>query len=89
MSMDYETNSSHYASSRTALWCPICGAKEGQGCTAIKGDRFSAHNNAATGNVTRTTTFTRPWETQDFTGRTLDRKDVPNRPKRRPEAWIN
>jgi hypothetical protein len=44
--MEYE-NSSHYASSRIALWCPVCGAKEGQGCTYVEGLRFHGHNNYA------------------------------------------
>ena len=48
-----ETNSSHYVASRTALWCPICGAKENHGCTPVKGLRFSGHNLSATGQVSR------------------------------------
>ena len=40
---------SHYAMSRTSLWCPICGAAEGKGCTDVEGLRFQGHNGFALG----------------------------------------
>jgi hypothetical protein len=79
MSMDYETNSSHYASSRTALWCPICGAKEGQGCTEVKGLRFSSHNSFA---VSRPVLTPAIWEP------TPARKDKP-RLSLGLRGWVN
>jgi len=44
-----ETNSSHYAASRISMWCPICGAAEGKGCTPVEGLRFEEHNRLAVG----------------------------------------
>ena len=43
----------HYAPNRTSLWCPVCGAAEGRGCTEVKGLRFSGHNAFALGQVVR------------------------------------
>jgi hypothetical protein len=56
MERDFETNSSHLCTSRTALWCPICGAAAGQGCSPVKGLRFAGHNLYALGQV-RTVQF--------------------------------
>lgn len=75
-----ETNSSHLCTSRTALWCPICGAAEGKGCTPVKGLRFAGHNLSATG-------YLRPeipaaWEP------TVARKDAP-RAKWAVKGWVN
>ena len=75
-----ETNSSHYVASRTALWCPICGAKENHGCTPVKGLRFSGHNLSATGQVSRPALTPSFWET------TPARRDVPDAQRRR--LWI-
>jgi hypothetical protein len=76
MERDFETNSSHLVTSRTALWCPVCGAKENQGCHEVKGLRFSGHNLYAVGQ-----TF------QPITPSYFDplpaRRDAPNTPRRR------
>ena len=53
MERDFETNSSHYVTSRVALWCPICGAAAGQGCKPVKGLRFHGHNIYALGQESR------------------------------------
>lgn len=45
--MEYE--SSKYVPSRISLWCPVCGAREGQGCHPINHVRFTAHDNHARG----------------------------------------
>jgi len=76
-----ETNSSHYVMSRTALWCPICGAKENQGCTPVKGLRFAGHNIYALGQEVRHTLTPTYWEP------TPARKDAPNTSRRR--LWVN
>ena len=81
MGMDYETNSSHYASSRTALWCPVCGAKEGQGCTYVAGLRFHGHNNYALGVPRPTVQIPTQWEP------TPVRKDAPKRGWT-PGGWV-
>ena len=44
--VEYEVQT-HLVNSRLALWCPVCGAKEGQACTHVKGNRFDAHNEHA------------------------------------------
>jgi hypothetical protein len=76
--MEYE-NSSHYANSRTALWCPVCGAAEGRGCTEVKGLRFSSHNSFAVSTHVLTPSY---WEPAPV------RKDAP-RPKWTPNRWVN
>ncbi len=48
--MEFEVTS-RYVPSRLSLWCPVCGAKEGQGCTVVKGNRFDSHNAYAMGTV--------------------------------------
>ena len=56
--MDFESTS-RYVPSRLSLWCPVCGAKEGQPCKAVKEDltlRMSSHNNYALGTVPRSVT---------------------------------
>jgi hypothetical protein len=53
--MDREENS-HYVPSRISLWCPVCGASAGQGCTVVKGEfmlRYASHNQYALGPVPR------------------------------------
>jgi hypothetical protein len=37
----------YLCTSRLSLWCPVCGAREGQGCTPVKGLRFESHNTHA------------------------------------------
>lgn len=43
----------HLCTSRLSLWCPVCGAREGQGCTPVKGLRFESHNTHAISFVAR------------------------------------
>ena len=81
MEREPEVNNSHYVMSRTALWCPICGAKENQGCTTVKGLRFQGHNLSATGQVSRPVLTPSFWET------TPARRDVPDAQRRR--LWVN
>jgi hypothetical protein len=80
MEHDFETNSSHFCTSRTSLWCPVCGAKEGQGCTYVKGLRFSAHNANVIGPVPRE---------QDEPVSFPARRMQDYRPKRTPNRWVN
>jgi|GEM_PF-3698730 hypothetical protein len=58
-----ETNSSHYAASRISMWCPVCGAREGQGCTYVEGLRFHGHNNYALGVPRPTVQIPTQWAT--------------------------
>ena len=81
MERDFETNSSHYVTSRVALWCPICGAAAGQGCKPVKGLRFHGHNIYALGQEVR-----QPL-TPAYYEMTPARKDAPNAPRRR--LWAN
>ena len=83
MSMDYETNSSHYATSRTALWCPVCGAREGQGCTYIEGLRFHGHNNYTGGTAFKPVQVPAAWEPMQA------RKDAPRPKGWTPGGWTN
>ena len=78
---DSETNSSHYCTSRTALWCSVCGAKENQGCTPVKGLRFTGHNLYALGQMSRPVLTPTYWEP------TPARKDIPDAQRRR--LWVN
>ena len=75
-----ETNSSHFCTSRTSLWCPVCGAREGQGCTYVKGLRFAAHNVNTIGPSPQ-----EQRETIPFPKRTT----LFNRPNRTPSRWVN
>lgn len=83
MERDYETNSSHYCTSRISLWCPVCGAKENQGCNAVGGLRYASHDAYATGQVPRPVIVPSFWETAPA------RKDVGNRPKWTPKQWTH
>ena len=89
MERDFETNSSHYCSSRTALWCPICGAKENQGCKPVDGVRFESHNNYALGTVPRPVITTEPWESPTKWGNGPAPKGKGDRPKWTPKNWVN
>jgi hypothetical protein len=62
--MDHEV-SSKYVSSRTAVWCPVCGAAEGKGCIAVKKDslRLANHNAVAMGTVLRPAP--QPWDYEE------------------------
>jgi hypothetical protein len=93
MERDFETNSSHLVSSRLSLWCPVCGAREGQPCKEHKkGLRFDAHNAIVTGTVPRSVTIPDRFEPS------IVRKDTPVRiaparkdaPKRgwTPTGWM-
>ncbi len=80
--MDFE-NTLRYVPNRTSLWCPMCGAKENQGCTEVKGLfslRFASHNAIATGTVNRSVTIPAAWEAPVPKG-------PANRPKWTPERW--
>ena len=81
--MDFETNSSHYVSGRLSLWCPVCGAAEGKGCTPVKGLRFAGHDAYATGNVPRPVLTPAFWEIP-----IPARKPVADRPKWTPNRWV-
>jgi hypothetical protein len=82
MSMEREeTNNSHYAPNRMALWCPVCGAREGQGCTYVEGLRFHGHNNYALGVPRPTVQIPMQWEP------TPVRKDAPKRGWT-PGGWV-
>lgn len=94
MSMDYETNSSHYATSRTALWCPVCGAKEGQGCTPHNATitlRYDAHNAVATGTVPRPVIIPPPWgyseQSKDARIPVLPARKDAKKPGWTPKGW--
>ena len=79
---------SHYAMSRTSLWCPVCGAAEGRGCTEVKGLRFSGHNAFALGQVVRPApTVSNFWETPAFLDRPA-RKDK-TRVSSGLRGWVN
>lgn len=78
-----ETNSSHYAPSRIALWCPICGAAEGKGCTEVKGLRFQGHNLCAVGVSKSTVQIPTAWEPLPA------RKDAPRPKGYTPKVWTN
>jgi hypothetical protein len=79
MERDYESNSSHLCTSRTSLWCPICGAVEGRSCTEVEGLRFSGHNLHALG-APKPVQIPTAWEP------TVARKDAP-RPGWTPAGW--
>jgi hypothetical protein len=81
MERNFESNSSHLCTSRTALWCPICGAAAGQGCTFVKGLRFTGHNIYALGQQVRQPLTPTYWEP------TPARKDIPDAQRRR--LWVN
>ena len=73
----------HYAMSRTSLWCPVCGAAEGKGCTEVKGLRFTGHNAFATGNIPR------PVVPMECVSAPNMRKDVPPRKfAYTPRQWV-
>lgn len=78
--MDYESNSSHLCTNRTSLWCPICGAAEGRGCTQVAGLRFSGHNGFALG-APRPVQVPAAWEPMSA------RKDAP-RPSSGLRGWV-
>ena len=80
MERDFETNSSHFCTSRTSLWCPVCGAKEGQGCTAVHGLRFTGHDAYAMG-AYRPLATPAAWEPMQA------RKDAP-RPSSGLRGWV-
>lgn len=79
--MDYESSSSRYVSSRLSLWCPICGARENQGCKVKPGILFDSHNAIVLGTVPRPVIGVEV----DYTPR-LAPKD---RPKWNPKTWTN
>jgi hypothetical protein len=64
MEREFESNSSHLCTSRTSLWCPICGAQENRGCTEAKhgGLRIAYHNAVVTGTVPRPVITPEKWE---------------------------
>lgn len=43
----------HFVPSRISVWCPVCGATEGHGCSAVNLPRFSSHDAYALGQVPR------------------------------------
>ncbi len=77
---DFEVNTSHLCQSRTALWCAVCGAAAGQGCTYVKGLRFQGHNIYALGQEVRQPLTPAYYEI------TPARKDAPSAPRTR--SWI-
>ena len=78
---------SHFVQSRTALWCPICGAAENKGCTEVKGLRFQGHNGFALGAI-RPAAYTQPFETPAFFDVSYARKDK-TRVSSGLRGWVN
>jgi hypothetical protein len=76
-----EYDSSRYVPSRLSLWCPICGAIEGKGCTVVEGLRFSGHNAYALGQV-RPVQIPVEWESAPV------RKNPPLQKRWAPKGWI-
>lgn len=64
MERDSEVNSSHYVPSRLTLWCSVCGAEAGKGCTPIGGLRFRSHDETATGTIPKEAPYVPSWESQ-------------------------
>lgn len=88
MERDYETNSSHYVPYRTSLWCPICGASEGKGCTEVKGLRFAGHNASVLGSF-RAASPTQNVDTPAYSDFLPARKDAPRPKGWKPTGWMN
>ncbi len=88
-----EFHNSHYVSSRTSIWCPVCGAPEGNGCrphTATQTLRFRSHDETASGTVPRPIMIHPQWSPMSKDARIPilpARKDA-KRPGWTPKGWM-
>jgi hypothetical protein len=89
--------STRYVSSRLSLWCPICGAKEGQSCKPVNGLRFASHDAYALGQVPRPVMIPDSWDNpmrqpvtrHKYRANVSMEEAVPaNRPKWTPQKWV-